>query len=159
MTAPPDQIERQASPPAQARLAEPYRRTTYRVWASGEELQLRVGKQDPALAKLLREACVQGAALLTAWNPGSQRRAREMNESMQQQLLAELSQAGHSCLRARNEPDATDGSAEEWTEESVLALELTLPAARALAARYGQAAFLWIDARATPQLVFTAAGG
>lgn len=146
------------APPDTAQLAGMYRRTTYRVWAPGRELQLRVGMYDPGLAKLLREAWVQEAALLTAWNPGSRRCSREANESAQQRLLEELAQAGHPCLRARNEPDAPGGTGEDWTEESVLALALTLPAARALASRYGQVAFLWIDTGATPQLVMAAAG-
>lgn len=147
-----------ATPHRLARLAAAYLHTTYRVCAPGQELQLQVGRQDPGLAKLLREAWVQGAALLTAWNPGSQPCTRAVNESAQQGLLAELSRAGKPWLPARNEPRATVAG-EDWTEESVLVLDLTLPAARALAARYGQVAFLWIDARATPQLVFTAAGG
>jgi len=157
MTVPPDELGKGTSQEV-TRLREAYRRTTYRVWAPGAQLQLRAGKPDAALAKLLREAWVQGAALLTAWNPGSRRCTREENESAQQRLIEELAQGGHPCLRARNEPDAAGGTGEDWTEESVLALDLTLPAARALALRYGQLAFLWIDARATPQLVMAAAG-
>lgn len=157
MTSANDASEEKESPETE-RLAQLYRRTTYRVWAPGRELQLRVGRQDAGLAKLLREAWVEGAALLTAWNPGSRQCSRAGNESAQQRLIEELAQAGHPCLRARNEPDAARGTGEDWTEESVLALDLTLPAARALALRYGQLAFLWIDARATPQLVMAAAG-
>lgn len=159
MTLRPDEIGEVAPQLRMAQLAEAYLRTTYRVWAPGQELQLQVGREDPGLAKLLREAWVQGAALLTAWNPGSQPCTRAVNESAQQRLLAELSRAGKPWLPARNEPRATVATGEDWTEESVLALDLTLPTARALAARYGQVAFLWIDARATPQLVFTAADG
>lgn len=138
-------------------LAEAYLRTTYRVWIPGAELELRVGKADAGLAGLLRGNRAGTAALLTAWNPGSERHTRQWNESAQRRLLAELSRSGHRLLRARNEPDAAQGGA-DWTEESVLALDLELPPARALASRYGQAAFLWIDASATPQLIFTAAG-
>ncbi len=156
MTLPPHEIDGMASPDFN-RLAEAYLRTTYRVWAPGRELHLRVGKQDAGLAKVLREAWVQGAALLTAWNPGSRPCAREVNHSAQQRLLAELALDGHPCLRARNEPDAA-GAGEDWMEDSVLALGLTLETARALALRYGQVAFLWIDERATPQLVIAAAG-
>lgn len=148
---------KKAASPAPLRLAGAYLRTTYRVWVSGQVLQLRVGKQDAELARLLREAAVRGAALLTAWNPHSQRRDRDWNDSAQARLLAELAQAGYPCLPARNEPDPPHGG-EDWTEEGVLVLDLTLPAARALASRYGQLAFLWIDTRATPQLIFTAAG-
>ena len=59
-------------------------------------------------------------------------------------------------IRAQVNP-AVAGGDEAWNEESVLALDISLPAARDLAARYGQLAFLWIDRQATPRLIITAA--
>jgi hypothetical protein len=139
-------------------LVTAFRSTCYHVAAPGQDLQLRVGQYNAGLAKLLREAWVQGAALLTAWNPGSRLHAREWNEAAQQALERELAAAGHPCLPARNEPDDFATQGRTWIEASVLALGITLPAAREVAARYGQLAFLWIDESATPQLVITAAG-
>jgi hypothetical protein len=127
------------------------------VQAPGAELQLRIGQYDPQLAKLLREAWVEHAALLTAWNPGSRSHDQASNEASQAALLQELQASGYPCLPGRNEPQAGNGSA--WIEPSVLALDVPLDAARAIAARYGQLAFLWIDRKATPQLVITAAAG
>lgn len=135
-------------------LLAAYRATCYRVWAPGRELQLRIDQPDEGLAKLLREAWVDGAALLTAWNPRSQRQSQQDNRALQKQLLRELEAAGRPCLVARNEAAGGD---EAWNEESVLALDISLPAARDLAARYGQLAFLWIDRQATPRLIITAA--
>ncbi len=135
-------------------LLASYRAARYRVFAPGRELQLRIDQHDEGLAKLLREAWVEGAALLTAWNPGSQPQPLERNRASQKQLVRELEAAGHPCLAGRNE--AATGN-EAWNEDSVLALDISLAAARALAARYGQLAFLWIDGQATPRLVITAA--
>lgn len=142
--------------PDEALLAA-WHSTCYRVQAPGAELQLRIGQYDPQLAKLLREAWVERAVLLTAWNPGSQPHDQARNEARQASLLQELQAAGYPCLSGRNEPQA--GNSAAWTEPSVLALDLPLDAAREIARRYGQLAFLWIDRQATPQLVITAAAG
>lgn len=136
-------------------LLAAYRATLYRVQAPGRELLLRVDQHNAQLARLLRGAWINRAALLTAWNPGSQPLATERNLVLQKQLVDELEAAGHPCLAGRNEAPAQSGAG--WDEQSVLALDIDLPAARAIAARYGQLAFLWIDLHATPRLVITAA--
>jgi hypothetical protein len=138
-------------------LLAAYRATCYRVQAPGAELQLRIGQPDAQLAKLLREAWVERAALLSAWNPGSQTQARERNEASHEALVRELKAAGYPCLPGMNEPDGSASGRSRWIEPSVLALDLTLEAAHEFAARYGQLAFLWIDRQATPQLMVTAA--
>jgi hypothetical protein len=137
-------------------LLAAYRATWYRVQAPGAELRLRVGKHDAQLAKVLREAWVGHAALLTAWNPGSRPRDRQMNEASHDALLRELQAAGYPCLYGTSEPETISGSGATWIEPNVLALDLPLDAARAIAARYGQLAFLWMDQQATPRLVITA---
>jgi hypothetical protein len=66
-------------------------------------------------------------------------------------LLAELGAGGYRLLPGRNEDPCG-----QWpVEESVLVLGMDLAAARDCAARYGQVAFLWTDAAATPQLIQT----
>lgn len=137
------------------KLMSAYRNTLYRVDAPGREIVLRVDQHDDQLAKLLREAGVQRAALLTAYNPGSRPRAAQQNEAEQRALEAGLRDAGHPCLPARNEPRAA-ADRPHWTERSVLVLDIGLEAAQAIAARLGQVAFLWIGADATPRLIATA---
>jgi hypothetical protein len=137
------------------RLLIAYRTTRYRVSAPGRDLLLTVDRHDAELAKLLREAWTDSAALITAWNPRSRRQEDTRNRALQAQLVRELEADGHPCLPGRNE--APIGDAIDWTEDSVLALGITLEKARAVAARYGQYAFLWIDKSATPRLVLTAA--
>lgn len=144
-----------ACAPPDDRLLAAYRATGYRVYAPGRELLLHIDQHDAQLAKLLREAWVDRAVLLTAWNPGSRPHDTERNLLLQKQLVDELEAAGHPCLAGRNEAPAESG--DDWHEESVLALDIDLAAARVIAARYGQLAFLWIDGQATPRLVITAA--
>jgi hypothetical protein len=146
-------------PPAvpDPQLLAAYRATHYVVRAPGRDLHLRIDQYDAQLAKLLREAWVDSAALITAWNPGSQRQASQLNHALQSQLVNALAADGHPCLHGRNEP-AVESAREAWQEESVLALGITLASARAIAARYGQLAFVWIDQDATPRLRLTAAG-
>lgn len=142
-----------------ASLLAAYRATCYRVSAPGRELLLRIDQSDAQLAKLLREAWVSHAALLTAWNPGSRPQPLEQNRALQTQLVRELEAAGYPCLAGRNEAASPDPATEHtWNEDSVLALDIPLDAARTFAARYGQLAFLWIDEQATPRLVVTAGG-
>jgi hypothetical protein len=136
-----------------------YRATLYRVWAPGAELLLRVDQHEPKLTKLFREAWVEGAALLTAWNPGSVSRPLHVNQSRQQALERELRAAGCACLRARNEPGVDSATREQWSEEAVLALGITLEKAQELAICHEQLAFLWIGTDATPRLMTTTTHG
>lgn len=146
--------EKKKRDPDESQLSA-YRATCYRVAAPGREITLRIDQHDEQLAKLLREAGVHRAALLTAYNPHGRPRPLPQNEAAQQALETELGNAGHPCLAARNEPLAEADQA-TWTERSVLALDVELQAAHAIAARHGQLAFLWIDQGATPRLIATA---
>jgi hypothetical protein len=137
-------------------LLASYHSTCYRVRAPGVELQLRIGQYDAHLAKVLREAWVASAVLLTAWNPGSRQQTRQQNDASQEALLQELKAAGYPCLAGTNEAENTAESGTNWHETSVLALDVPLASAREIAARYGQLAFLWIDQQATPRLEITA---
>jgi hypothetical protein len=139
-------------------LLTAYRATTYRVAAPGRTLALRIDQHDGQLATLLQETGAQCAALLTAWNAESQRQSPAVNAMRQQALLHDLAAGGYRCLPGTNVPDGGSGPGEDWTEDSVLVLNLALRAAREIASRYGQNAFLWIDRHATPQLIVTAEG-
>ncbi len=142
------------SPPAnEAALMAAYRNARYRIDGPRGEFTLRVDQHSAPLTALLQAGGVQCAALLTAFNPGSNRCSQQQNETAQRSLARDLSAAGHRCLQGRNEDLAG-----EWpVEPSLLALGLTLPGAHAIAARFAQAAFLWSDASGTPRLVKTAA--
>lgn len=135
-------------------LKTAYRAALYRVLAPAGELLLKVDQPSPGLADLLREAGADQAALLTAFNPHSQIQTAGWNRTAQARLLAQLAAEGYRPLPACNGDPAG-----RWpVEHSVLVPGMDLPAARRIAARYQQVAFLWIDARGTPRLVETRAG-
>jgi len=136
-------------------LLAAYRVTCYRVWAPAMELQLYVDRHDAGLAKLLHEASIDTAALLTAWNPASTPQLPDVNQAQQAVLERELRDAGIACLRGRNEPRVDSATQSPWNEDSVLALDISLDAAGELALRFGQLAYLWIDRQATPRLIAT----
>lgn len=126
-----------------------FRKAHYRIYAPPDELTLRVGLPSPALASLLRNAGVQCAAVLTAFNPGARRSPALRNRRSHQQLRALLRQLGYTVLAGRNEDPRR-----RWpVEPSWLVPGLPLATARSIAARYGQAALVWTDASGTPQLI------
>jgi hypothetical protein len=133
-------------------LREAYRAARYRV-ADGD-LLLAVDQPSPALAALLRRLDAPTAALFTAFNPSGLRQADALNHAAHVDLLHDLHQAGYHSLAAVNEDPRG-----QWPDEpSLLVPAISLAAARALAARYRQLAFLWMDAAsATPRLFETAA--
>lgn len=133
-------------------LEAAFRSAHYRVATPAGELLLRVDERNEHLAALLREAGATQAALLTAFNPLGKRRGEQENRATQAVLVAGLAAAGHRLLQGRNADARGD-----WAEDSVLVLGIDRAAARDCAACFGQAAFLWIDAAATPRLVGTAA--
>jgi hypothetical protein len=135
-------------------LAAAYRATHYWISAPAGELSVRVGQRSDQLAALLQSLGAGEAALLTAFNPRSEIQSGELNRVAQDRLLAELGASGYRLLPARN----VDPSGQWPVEESLLVLGMDLAAARDCAVRYGQVAFLWTDAAATPQLIQAMAG-
>jgi hypothetical protein len=136
-----------------AQLEAAFRATRYRVLAPGRDFVIRVGVHSPDLQQLMLAAAASHAALLTAFNPRAHPHDRQWNEVRQQLLRDEIAACGHGAISCRNEDPAG-----HWpTEESLLALGMTLSTAGETADRYGQLAFLWIGANAVPQLIETAA--
>jgi hypothetical protein len=131
-----------------------FRAAKYYFSSPDGQVLVKVDEPNTALADLLRSCNPAGAAVITAFNPHGRRQDDALNRTAQNQLLSDLRTAGHTLLPGRNEDPAG-----VWPiEESFLVLGIGLPAARMLAARYGQLAFLWADAaNATPRLMETAA--
>ena len=138
--------------PIDPALADAYRAAEYEVDAPAGPVVLRVGVPSPALAAQMRAAGAATAALLTAHNPWSVPADPRDNARMQAALEAELSSRGVARLPARNrDPQGA------WPPEaSVLAFGLASGEADTLARRFGQNAWLRVDAPdAVPVLVFT----
>lgn len=133
-------------------LESAFRRARYRVFAPAGELLLRVDQPDVKLAELLANSAGT-AALLTAFNPHGRRQAPFRNRRSQQLLMRTLKQQGRIMFAARNE----DPRGRWPVEPSLLVMGMLEKDARRLAARHGQAAFLWIETGGTPRLIETAA--
>jgi hypothetical protein len=134
-------------------LREAFRATRYCFESPEGELLLRVDSANGRLRALLRSHRAESAAVLTAFNPQGKRREHSANLAAQAQLRRDLGASGFTLLPGRNEDPAG-----KWLEESFLVIGIGMEAARTLAARHDQLAFLWMDAAsATPRLIETAA--
>ncbi len=131
-------------------LDRAYRRAHYRISGNHAELELRVDQQDPALAALLARKGVETAALITACNPGSRVADPARNEAAQRALIETVDAAGLSHLAS----EALDPDGRWPAEPGLLVLGIRRNAALRLARSFRQNAILWIDADATPALLW-----
>ena len=102
--------------------------------------EFKPGETSPKSDAILTLFEAQAAVVITAWNPYSEPKTKEENEAAQQRLEAELKSQGVRFL-----PATGKGTADEWTEPSVLALGMGFAAAQELAVKYQQNAYLWIE--------------
>lgn len=131
-------------------LVAAYRATRYRVFLGDEAVTLRLHGPDEQTAALLADHDAVQAVLLTAWNPLSQPTPVLANERRQRELTAESSRR---WTVLEGEGRSLDG---RWpAEPSLLILGIDLLAARTLANRFQQLAFVLIDQRGMAHLIAT----
>ena len=76
--------------------------------------------------------------LITAWNPGSQRLTRTVNEQRQRDLIAEAQKRGYKVLPGRGV-----GTDPDWIpEQSIFIIGISGPDAEELGADFGQLAII-----------------
>jgi hypothetical protein len=110
---------------------------------------LRVGETNAALAALHKAHDVECSAFITACNPFSENCTPEFNAQRQQALARDLAQLGLVAIDGIGKHPSNN-----WPgEASLLVPGLSLEAAKALGAQYGQNAIVWSAEDATPQLV------
>ena len=115
-----------------------------------KSVDFKHGEANPKADAVLVLFDVASAALITAWNPYSEPRSDAENQAAQRQLEAELAAQGISYL-----PAVGKGTTGDWPPEpSVLALGLEFSAAQALAVKYQQNAYLWIEKGFPAELIF-----
>lgn len=132
-------------------LAAAYRAALYEVDAgAGAAIAFQVGRPCPALGAVLRAHGVGCAALLTACNPRSRRHTDAENARTTRALVAAVAAVGKAWLPGRGrDPRGA------WPEEpGLFVLGLGEDAARALARRFDQFAFVFVDAACVPALMF-----
>jgi len=133
-------------------LREAYAAAHYRVLLDGGCAIVRIGQPVPAPVQALLDAHrATRAAFLTACNPRSTPLAPERNAQRQRMLLAALARLGIACV-----PGVGEDAQQRWpSERSVLAIGLARDRASALAASFGQYAWVELVAGAPVRLVFT----
>ena len=135
-------------------LRDHYLHTTYRVTEVDPAIDIRIGQPCPPLDALLDQHAARCWAFITAWNPGSKKREPTENRKRQDQLEAEIKQAGYFFYRGAGVPDRGD-----WQpEDSMLIFGLNRDQALEVGKRYGQAAIVVGDRGGSAELVFLAPG-
>lgn len=130
-----------------------YRAAVYRVDAPGESFDLSIGLAAPALDRLLARAGADRWAYVTAANPASLRLEEEENARRLARLDAEIARRGWRAI-----PGASLDPEGFWpAEASRLLLGVEEAAARALARRFGQIAFVAGERGAPPRLCWVEA--
>ena len=137
--------------PTKSDLAAAYRATTYRVFLPGGPQDLRIGQASPELSAWLADNEVDAWAVLTAWNPGSEKLSEQENVARQSQLEVRLLELGYEPFAGENLADAGDWPAEDTCFVGGMAAGEAL----AMAAGFGQAAIVVGGGDGTPKLMWT----
>ncbi|MDD2884139.1 MAG: DUF3293 domain-containing protein [Dechloromonas sp.] len=124
--------------------------TTYCVFLPGAPCELRVEVAHAVLAAWLAEHECHSFAILTAWNPGTERPAAAINAERQSALECDLLEGNYETYAAENVPD--DPAAPR--EESCFVPDIALEDALALAEDYGQDAIIWGERDGTGRLMW-----
>jgi len=145
---------------AQAELSAPHRtmadlrqafEETHYIVLHQPPLTLRIGRHSPELDALLQAVQRDCAAFMTAWNPMSRSLSLEENRQRQQSLLDEIDARELPTL-----PGIAKHPSNGWPgEESVLVQGLQLEASRAMARRFEQLAFVWVEKGHPVELIET----
>ena len=132
-------------------LLESYRNARYELHLSTGSVALQVDQPCSDLGGLLNSAGGSGAALLTAYNPGSVARPESENLAAQEKLKLRLLREGHRLTPAT----AIDPAGQWPPEPGFLVLGISFADAMSAARDFQQAAFLWCNASAVPLLIET----
>ena len=125
-----------------------YRATDYRVLGL-KPFVLKIGQPSRSLQRLHARCGCRTSAFITAWNPLGERTPDAINEAMQKRLERKL-----KARSVRFIPSFGEDNSGIWPgEQSVLAMGISLIAARSLGSQFKQNAFVWIGRDAIPCLI------
>lgn len=131
------------------RLLQAYLDTDYTALTPRGELTLRIGVLCPELDALLEACGAQEWVYITAYNPASKRRSEQVNESAQQELLAQLELEGGPVFSGMALSELGD-----WPPEpSLLALGVNRARAEEIGRRFGQNAVVVGGRGQAPELL------
>lgn len=125
--------------------------TNYVVFAPNASITLRIGQYSTNLTKLMSERNTNSVAILTAYNPDATPADVKTNLDAQKLLLDSIHKRHVSYFLGENVAPDGDGP----QEPTIVVMGMQLEQARALAQQFRQLAFVFSDASAIPQLVWT----
>lgn len=129
-------------------LISAYKKTDYNV-SSSPPFTLKIGQFSDELIDLYKLYGFTTVAYITVYNPYSNETTGAQNELVQSELEREL--ASRSLIFLPGEGKDTEG---RWpAEKSVLILGIDYSAAKKLAVKYRQNAFVWINVDGKPELI------
>ena len=125
-----------------------YRQARYVVEDGDVKLTIRLDDDNAALNEFLRERGIETWAFMTAYNPRSTPLTEAENHARQDNLIADLKEAGYTFLEGY-------GTGDYWDPEpSLFVLGISRDKAVSTADRYGQHAILWGQADGPAELVW-----
>jgi len=131
-------------------LEAAYRATTYRVFLPAGFADLRIGQPNETLNCWLETAGCSNFAIISAYNPGSQRIDAAKNAERQSQFECDLLEGNYEPYAGENLPDDDSGP----LEESCFIADIALEDACALAEDFGQMAIVYGGTDGIPGLVW-----
>jgi Protein of unknown function (DUF3293) len=129
-------------------LIAAYLRTQYSFEGDAGQVVVRIGELCPVAAHLIKEFKSPGAFYITAYNPGSEPKSNEQNETASKLLRDVLPTQPGYVLAAKGE----DPRGEWDAEPGFMVFGLARKDAEVLGERFGQNAIVWIDPSGLPEL-------
>jgi len=130
-------------------LIDSYLATRYQIWIDSALVTLKIGCPSAPLAALMQMTSARNAVYVTACNPGSRIVPLDVNQLAMVRLYEKLA----GCSNHIYQGAGIDPTGKWPAEESLLALDVDLPAARLIGKEFRQNAIVWIDSAAMPRLV------
>ncbi len=124
------------------KLHEAYCAADYAIIVGADEHIVHVGQPSEVVDLLLNKHQCKSAAFITAYNPGSQKRAVEINEKDQQRFVDEIVGNGYPYYKSEGR-----GHNDDWpVEPGLIVMGISQKEAATIAGAYGQIAYLWFSA-------------
>ena len=130
-------------------LISGYRDTDYQIGAGSDSISLRIDQYSESLAKLLIASKHPCAAMISAYNPYSQRLSNEENLIAHESLRNNLRRHYCPIIESLN----IDPTGRWPTEKSFFVLGADLNTAQSLGQQFNQNAIVWIGNDAIPRLI------
>lgn len=131
-----------------ASLQTAYQQAIYEVYYDREKIQLRIGKNNPQLERLLKDCHCTTWALITAFNPYSQCLSEIENLQRHQSLIEYLQPLQFTMFDALGKDDNGD-----WIpEKSIIIVGINLTQAREIGLRFEQNAIVYGELGKPPEL-------